>query len=705
MTKQNLITQTYVKDKFSLTPPTADKIPTVLKAQGEEWVDDYAWMRDKSWPEVQDPKILSYLNAENAYSQGFFDHYTNDFNKIYNEIVGRIKLKDSTVPVKKDNYYYYSRTEEDSEHAIYCRKKDSLESPEEIIFDSNAMSKGKSYYDIGTILVSQDNQQLLYSEDLSGADRYTVRVKKLTSGETLSDQVPDTLGSVIWDKQGKGFFYAKLSDQWRTKEAYYHPLGGKPERDILLYREEDPLYSVGVGQSHSKKFLFITAASKDTSEVRYIDLDTFDPVKHRPPILIQARKNQLLYSADHHGELFYIHTNDNCKNFRLVTAPINTPSQEHWQEVIPCEKDKYLSDFTLYQNHLVLTIREKGLNQIKIINLATKEEDNIKFPDVDYEAEDIFTTFDAAGARISYSSLITPDTIFEYDFKTKKLNTLKVMEIPSGYNKDLYQAERIFIPSKDGAQVPISIVYKKDLFKKDGKNPLYLYGYGSYGSAIPSGFRPSILSLLDRGFVYAIAHIRGGDEMGYEWYESAKFLTKRRTFEDFIAAAEHLAKQKYTTLGEISITGRSAGGMLVGVCVNERPELYRAVVADVPFVDVLNTMLDDTLPLTPGEFKEWGNPKEKDIFEYMKSYSPYENVKRQAYPAMYVIASINDPRVTYWEPAKWVAKLREMKTNDNLLLDYTNMSAGHAGASGRFSQIKDLAKEYLFILLMFGTPI
>lgn len=685
--------QTTVQE-YPMNPPKAEKIPHITNIHDQKLTDDYFWLRDKSWPKVEDPKVLAYLNAENAYTEAFMKQHKADYDQLYKEITGRIKLDDSTVPIKKDKYEYYSRTEKTSEHPIYCRKLMTKNAKEEIILDANLLSKKSPYFSLGTLAVSRDHKKLLYSADLIGNDRYTVKIKDLKTGQLLPDAVDNTLGSVIWNKEGTGFFYAKLSDSWRTEEVYFHRLTDPQSKDLLLYKEIDPLFMVGVDLSSSKRFLFITTESKNETEVRYIDLAQ----PSLESVLIQARHNDHLYAVEHHGDFFYILTNDKGKNFRLVTTLIAKPAQSHWQELVPHDPKVYLSGLSIYKDYLVLSTKEDGLAQIKITDFATNEQDIVRFPDPTYEASEMFTTFDAKNIRINYSSLVRPNSVLEYDFSNKQLKTLKVTEIPSGYDESLYQSERIFATSKDGTKVPISLVYKKSLFKKDGSNPVYLYGYGSYGHAIPAYFRSSILSLLDRGFVYAIAHVRGGDDMGYSWYESAKFLTKRNTFDDFLSVADYLVSQKYTTAGNITISGGSAGGMLIGVSINQRPELFRAAIADVPFVDVLNTMLDDKLPLTPGEFKEWGNPKDPQYFDYIRSYSPYDNVKAQNYPALYVTAGLNDPRVTYWEPAKWVAKLRDLKTDHNLLLLDTNMDAGHAGASGRFGQVKEITKEYLFVL-------
>lgn len=680
--------------------PRIEKIPHTLNVHGEKLVDNYQWLRDPGWPKVTDSRILNYLTSENNYSDSFIKAHEGEYNKLNQELISRIKLEDSSVPVKINQYLYYQRTEKDSNYPIFARKLGEG-SPEEIILDINQLAKSTPYFALGTLNLSNDDHYLLFSADNNGSDRYTIQVKDLKTGQVLKDSVPDSLGSVYWNKNGTGFFYTKVNAQWRSDEVYFHKLGDDSIKDKLLYKETDPLFMVHLDRSANKRFIFLTTESKNATEVRYIDLDQ----PSLEPKLIQERKEDHIYRVENHNDLFYILTNDKGKNFRLVTTAIMDPALKNWQEWLAHDPNVYLNEIALFKDYLALSTSIEGLTKLKIFDLNTKKSETIDFPEPTYDASIVETTFDAQGLRIKYSSLITPESIMEYNFTSKNLNTLKVQDILNGYDKSLYQTERLWAKSKDGTKIPISLVYKKSLFKKDGTNPLYLYGYGSYGAGVPVNFRHTILSLLDRGFVYAIAHIRGGDELGYEWYEKAKFLTKRNTFDDFIATADYLVKNNYTKSGNISITGRSAGGMLIGVAINERPELFKSAVADVPFVDVLNTMLDDTLPLTPGEFKEWGNPKDRQYFDYIKSYSPYDNIKAQAYPALYVSAGLNDPRVTYWEPAKWVAKLRELKTDNNLLLLHTNMDAGHAGASGRFETIKELSKEFLFILLIHGIAI
>ncbi len=682
-------------------PPKAEKISHTTQILGEKLEDPYFWLCSKHWPKIEEPEILNYLKAENTYTEAILKPYQKKQDALYQEMLGRIKLEDTSVPVQKDNYYYYSRTEKNSNHTIYCRKYGSLTAPEEIILNGNTLALNKSYFNLGRKAISQDHEKLAYAADYTGAERHIIRVKDLKTNLELKDQIENTSGDIFWNKEGTGFFYTQLSDRLRVEEVYFHQLGDDPKNDMLIYKEPDHTFWVSLSQSATKRFIFINSASKDSTEVRYLDLEN----PNLSPTLIEARKNNHQYSVDHHDDLFYILSNDTGKNFRIATTPIVHPEQMHWKELIAHNPNIYLKNINLYTKHLVVSTKEQGLSKIKIIHIPTRQEEIIQFPDPSYEASLVDTTFDAEGARIVYSSLITPDSVLEYEFATKKLNTLKTLEIPSGYNSNDYQCERVFATQQDGTKIPGSLFYKKSLFKKDGKNPLYLYGYGSYGLAVPADFKTEILSLVNRGFVYAIAHIRGGDDMGYQWYENAKLLTKWNTFNDFIAVADYLVDQKYTASGNITIAGGSAGGMLVGVVINKRPELFKAALASVPFVDVLNTMLDETLPLTPGEFKEWGNPKDPKFFQYIKSYSPYDNIKKQHYPNLYVSAGLNDPRVTYWEPAKWVAKLRNMKTDNHLLLLDIQMNAGHAGESGRFGYLKEIAKEQLFILMSYGLAI
>ncbi len=677
--------------------PIAQKIPYKTSVHGEELVDQYHWLRDQNWPNVQNPKVLDYLKAENNYTENYFKPLNGLTDKLYKEMLGRIKLADRSVPVKhSDGYYYFTITEEQSSYPIYARK--TKDGSDEIILDQNKEAVGHNFFNIGAISVSPDGKLLAYSQDVSGDEHYTILVKDLSNNKLLSDSITNVIGNAVWSKTGTGFYYTKLDDKWRANKVYFHKLGEAQELDQLVQEELDQIFRLSVNKSSSEEYIFITSSSSTSTETSFIKADDSS---HQPHLII-PRKEDHLYEVDHIHEDFYIQTNDKGKNFRLVKIAVQNYSTHEFIEIIPHSEEVYLIGFYLYENNLVIVTKELGLPKITVTDYTLNDKKIISFPDAAYTAGVIYSCVSDDGMLISYSSLNTPSTIFKYGFALKDLVTLKTQEIPSGYDKNLYQSERLFATSKDGVKIPISLVYKKSLFKKDGSNPLFLYGYGSYGIAIPPAFSTNIISLLDVGFVYAIAHIRGGDDLGFKWYESAKFLTKKKTFEDFISAADYLVEHHYTSQGEIAIMGGSAGGMLVGAVMNERPELFKTVIADVPFVDVLNTMLDDTLPLTPGEFKEWGNPKEKEYFTYMKSYSPYDNIRPQNYPKLYVLAGLNDPRVTYWEPAKFVAKLRATKTDNNILLLETEMEAGHGGKSGRFDRLKEIAKKYAFMLNEFA---
>lgn len=682
-----------------ITLPKAQKKKYQYKKHNHVINDEYHWLRDKNWPNVQDKEVLSYLKKENNHTNLFFKPLKGSINKLFEELKGRIKLSDKSVPIRYRNYYYFNKTTSKSNYAIHLRSATSG-GRGEVLLDENLMSKGKKYFRLGAMSVSPNEDLLAYSEDKDGDERYTISIKNLDTEKLLKDSIKDTLGGVIWQENGAGFYYTKVDDKWRPNKLYYHKLGTSQQDDKLIYYEKDTTFRVGASKSSDYKYIFVEVSSSTSDEIMYIDaLDDM----HEMKMLVKRRKDHLC-SVDHINGSFYIQTNDKGKNFRLVKLLDQDLKQHKYQELIPHKKEVYLTDFSLYDNCLITETREEGLDKIYIYQYddMTKRE-TIEFPDPTYTASVIDSEKDDDGVYIHYSSMVAPATCFKRNFKTKEMKVLKIQEIPSGYESSHYNSERIWVDSRDGkTKVPISLVYKKSLFKKDGSNPLYLYGYGSYGMAIPPSFGSSIISLLDRGFVFAIAHIRGGDDMGFEWYEQAKFLNKKKTFDDFIDVARCLVKTKYTSSGEIVIVGRSAGGMLVGKAVNTDASLFKAVIADVPFVDVLNTMLDESLPLTPGEFKEWGNPKEKEYFDYIKSYSPYDNVKQQDYPHMYVQAGLNDPRVTYWEPAKWVAKLRDQKTDKNTLLLETNMSVGHGGNSRRFARIKEIAKEYAFILKVFN---
>lgn len=687
-----------IKHKDIMTlPPIAKKIPTTTKNHGHEIADYYAWMRDPSWPKVQDKHVLEYLQDENKYTESFFKANEEFTDKIYQELIGRIKLEDRSVPIKDKNYFYFNVTKETSNYAIHFRH--DAQGKEQILLDENEEAAQHSYYRVGTISINPSENLMAYSFDNTGDEYYTARIKDLSTNQLLPDILKDTIGSLVWSESGKGFYYVKVDDKWRPTKMYFHKLGTDQSEDKMIYHEQDPVFRIDLDKTSDDKYIIVETSSSTSCELHYIDATD---LSHKLNMLIPRREDHLC-DVDHWGDKFYIYTNDKGKNFRLVAVSDKSPIQENYDEIIPHNEDIYLLGFAFYDEHFIIETREVGLPKIQVFDYNLTIQDVLTFPDPTYNSSLIYSDHDDDGLMIHYSSMVSPSTVFKYDFKTKELRTLKVQEIPSGYNKSEYASERLMVQSReDGIKIPVSLVYKKSLFNRDGSNPLFLYGYGSYGIAIPASFSSTIFSLLDRGFVYAIAHIRGGDDLGFKWYESAKFLTKRRTFDDFIDVAKHMISAKYTTSGNIAIAGGSAGGMLVGNVINQEPDLFHAAIADVPFVDVLSTMLDDTLPLTPKEFEEWGNPKEPEYFGYIKSYSPYDNVSAQRYPNLYVLAGLNDVRVTYWEPAKWVAKLRDMKIDSNLLMLETEMESGHGGKSGRFHKFKEIARKYVFILKMFN---
>ena len=672
-------------------PPLAKQKPHHFTINDYTISDDYAWMRDPKWPgKVDDKEIISYLEEENKYSKAFFDQHIDLKESLFEELKGRIKLTDQSAYVERDDYLYYNRTEEEKDYPIYCRKYKSPDTNEEIVLDVNELAKGQEFTTIGALSISPNHELLAYSVDFKGDEKYTIKLFNLVTKEYLADEIPSTSGNIVWLTNGKGFFYTPVNEDLRRTKVVLHMLGNK--NDQLILHEKDQLYYVSISYSNSRKYLLINISGHDNNEYHTLDLS----LSNLQPSLALTRRERINYSLEHNGEHFYILINDVGSNFRLVKLEINTKKLQNYIDMDP---EKYLSSFDITQNYLILNYKHKGLSEIVVRNIASNQEKPISFPDESYTASGFSTNFILDDIRINSSSLSRPNTLYSY--KEESLSILKVQEIPSNFNTDEYMVKRLWADS-NGTEVPISLVYKKALFKNDGSNPLYLYGYGSYGISVPPSFRSNIISLLDRGFIFAIAHIRGGDDLGYDWYEAAKFLNKKNTFEDFIACSKHLIKTNYTKKSNIVICGGSAGGLLVGAVINEHPELYKAAIAHVPFVDVLNTMLDDTLPLTPGEFKEWGNPKEKEYFDYIKSYSPYDNITAKNYPALFVTAGLSDPRVGYWEPAKWVAKLRQFKLDDNLLLFKTNMSFGHQGASGRFEYLKETAEDYVFILNQFG---
>ncbi len=677
----------------STSPPIAKTQPKPDTVHGEERIDNYFWLREKSNPEV-----IEYLEAENRYTEAVMQH-TEDFQKqLYQELLGRIQETDLSVPEKMGDYYYYTRTEEGKQYPIYCRKKGSLEAEEEILLDQNILAQGHDYLEMGIYKISPNHQLLAYSTDTTGGESYTLYIKDLNTGQLLSDQIPNTYYSVEWANDNQTLLYTTLDAAKRPHKLHRHQLGSDPAADVLIYHETDESFFLDVSKTRSKAYLLMELENINTSEVHYLEAD--QPTGDFK--VISPRQSELEYSVEHHSDQFLIVTNVDAVTFKLMRAPINNPSRENWEEVIPHRESVKLDSISAFQNHLVISEREGGLRKIRIRNLATSQEHTVDFPEPVYTVhQGRNPEFNTATLRFNYGSLVTPMSVFDYEMDERTRELKKQDEVLGGYDPSLYKSERIFAEAADGTPIPISVVYKKGLVK-DGKNPLLLYGYGSYGINSDPYFSSNRLSLLDRGFGYAIAHIRGGEEMGRMWYEHGKLLHKRNTFTDFIACAEHLIGENYTASNKLIIQGGSAGGLLMGAVTNMRPELFEIVIAKVPFVDVVNTMLDASIPLTVIEYDEWGNPNEKEYYDYIKSYSPYDNVEAKEYPHILVTAGLNDPRVHYWEPAKWTAKLRALKTGDNRLLLRTEMGAGHAGPSGRYDYLKEIAFEYAFIFDLLG---
>ncbi|ARD86462.1 peptidase S9 [Rickettsia bellii] len=661
--------------------------------------DDYHWLRDPKWPDVQDNKILDHLKAENKYTEHFFTDLQDDKEKIFEELKGRIKLDDTSTYTKKKDYYYYHRVEADKNYLIYCRKYKNINAPEEIILDVNLLNTG--FTDVGEVAMSPDQNLMAYSVDFTGNEKYDIKIYDLKEQKYLADIVKEVAPTIIWHEKLNGFFYITINENQRWDKVMFHRLGEDATNDKLIFEVKNSAHFVSSEKSSSRKYLFINSGDYNGNEIYTISMhdESFTPK------LIRPLESHIFYDVAHHENYFYIKTNYKAKNFRIVKVPVDNFQNDDWHnDYIKEEQDKYLKDFDITENYFILNYRDNGLPLVKIKRFRDSLEKIVSFPDESFQANGYSTNFDEDDIRLNYSSLARPNTTYSYDFDSDKLIILKEQEIPSGFNPDEYKVERIFADNQ-GVKVPITLFYKKSLFKKDGSNPLFLMGYGAYGIAMPVNFRNMAVSLADRGFIYAVAHIRGGDDLGHDWYKAAKFLNKKRTFEDFIACSETLIQEKYTSINNIVIMGGSAGGMLIGYVLNEKPELYKVSVAHVPFVDVLNTMLDETLPLTLLEYNEWGNPKEKEYFDYIKSYSPYDKVKPQNYPALFVTCGISDPRVGYWEPAKWVAKLREYKTDNNLLLLKTNMDTGHKGSAGRFDYLKETAEELVFIFKMFDVRV
>ena len=683
-----------MSEQISIAPPVAPKIPKALTIHGDTRTDNYFWMNDR-----KDPKVIAYLQAENAYLDTIMKPEEKLRESLYEEMRGRIMEADATAPYLRNGYYYYTRYETGKEYPIYCRKKGSLKAEEEVILNVNDMAKGHAYYQVTGLTVSPDNNLLTFGVDTLSRRKYTIHVKELSTGNILPDAIPETTGGAAWASDNQTFFYTrKHPETLRAERILRHKLGSEATADHQVYVENDETFDVDVSRSKSGKYIMIASSSTLSSEYRILDAAKPEGAFH----VFQPRQKEVLYDIEHLDDRFYIRTNWQATNFRLMESPLDKTGMDHWKDVVAHRPDVLLENFEVFKDYLVLGERKNGLSQLHIMNLRNNQEHYLHFDEPAYVAGiSINPELDTKELRYTYTSMTTPNSVYDYNMETRKSELKKRQEVLGGYDPANYVTERVYATAKDGVKVPISLVYKKG-FKKEGKSPLLLYGYGSYGFSMEPAFGSSRLSLLDRGFVYAIAHIRGGEEMGRQWYEDGKMFKKMNTFTDFIACADFLVAQQYTSPAHLYAQGGSAGGLLMGAVVNLRPELWHGVIAGVPFVDVLTTMLDESIPLTTGEFDEWGNPKNKDSYEYMKSYSPYDNVTNKAYPNMLVTTGLHDSQVQYWEPAKWVAKLRELKTDHNLLLLQTDMEAGHGGASGRFKSLHKTALEYAFLLKLEG---
>lgn len=680
-----------------ITPPIAEKKPYNVGLHGEERLDEYYWLNDYFKKGPDSAKVLDYLTAENAYLDTMLHGVKALRKSLFDEMKGRIKERDESVPVFYNGYYYYTRFEEGKQYFTYCRKKGSLEAKEEILLDVNKMAEGYEYYSASGFNISPDNTLLAYGVDTVSRRQYTLYIKNLLTGETYPEAIYPTSGSSEWAADNKTLFYTETNPvTLLTEKIKRHRLGQPASSDDVVYQEKDPTNYIGINRSRSRDYLFITSQGTLSSEVLYMRTD--DPAgKFR---VFQPRMKEVLYSVDHHSDHFYIVTNKEAKNFRLMQSPLGKTTSDNWQEVIPHRLDVLLEGIDVFSDYLVVTERKEGLLQLRVRELKNGKEHYLDFGEPAYTAYvGNNPEFKTTQLRYGYTSLTTPSSTFDYDLESRQKTLKKQQEVVGGYNAQDYVTERVFVDARDGARVPVSIVYKKGMVK-DGTNPLLLYAYGSYGISMDASFSSNRLSLLDRGFIYAIAHIRGGQEMGRQWYEDGKMLKKKNSFNDFIDCGEYLIKEKYTSKGHLYAMGGSAGGLLMGAIATMRPDLWNGVVAAVPFVDVITTMMDETIPLTTNEYDEWGNPKNKEAYDYMKSYSPYDNVGALQYPNLLVTTGLHDSQVQYFEPAKWVARMRAKKAGENVLLLHTNMDAGHGGASGRFDYLKEIALEYAFLLAL-----
>jgi oligopeptidase B len=676
--------------------PLAPKKPHTITQHGQTRVDNYFWLRERD-----NPQTMEYLRAEDDYLQEMTGHTQPLQAALFDEMKGRIKEDDTSAPEKVDDYYYYTRTERDRQYPLFCRKHKSLDAPEEILLDQNALAEGRAFCRVGAFQVSSDHSKLAYSVDEDGSEKCVLYIKDLTQNRLLAEKIPNTSGDVYdhagvaWANDNQTLFYVTLDPSLRPDKLYRHHVGQDPANDQLLYHEADEQFFLFVSKSRSQAYIMAFSYAYASGEWRTLPADQ----PQADFTLFQPRLRGLEYFIEHHGEHFFVRTNLEAQNFRLMKTPVGATGLENWREVVPHRADTLLEDVQAFENHLALYERRDGLRQIRLSDAdGVSRARYVQFPEPVYTYYQAGNPEFATGVlRFHYTSLVTPKSVIDFDMEKDDWQVVKQDEIPSGYDPALFTCERQFATAPDGTRVPISLLYKRGL-QRDGSNPTLLYGYGSYGMSVEPAFNANRLSLVERGFVFAIAHIRGGSEMGRAWYEDGKMLNKRNTFTDFIACAEHLIAEKYTSTPKLAIMGRSAGGLLVGAVLTMRPDLFGVAIADVPFVDVINTMSDPTIPLTTMEYDQWGNPDDREYFDYMMSYSPYDNLNAADYPHILLSAGLNDPRVAYWEPAKFIAKLRELKTNDSMLVLKTNFDAGHAGASGRYDYLKEAAFEFAFLI-------
>ena len=686
--------------------PRAKQIEKKITTHGDTLVDNYFWMRlsdeqkEAETPDAQTQDVLDYLNAENEYHAEVMKPTEDLQETLYEEIVGRIKQDDQSVPVKVNGYVYYSRYEEGQDYPLTCRKKDDENGAEEVLLNMPEMAKDQSYFAVGGQSISENNELMAYSVDLVSRRQYTIHFKNLVTGEKYEDEIKNTTGGITWANDNKTVFYTKQDPvTLRSNQIFKHVLGTPVEQDKLVYEEMDETFGCSVYKTKSRKFIMIDCYQTLSTEYRFLDADNPDGEW----TVFQQRERDLEYYVDHFEDNFYITTNMDAKNFRLMKTPLDKTGKDNWTEVIGHREDVLLEDIDIFKNHLVVTERKNGLIELRVINWVDMSEHYIEFNDPAYAAYTYSNPeFDTDELRFGYTSMTTPGTQYDYNMNSKSKKLLKQQEVLGGkFSPDNYTSERVMVTARDGAQVPVSIVYKKG-YKRDGNAPMLLYAYGSYGSSIDATFSSIRLSLLDRGFAFAIAHVRGGQEMGRSWYEDGKLLKKKNTFYDFIDCGKFLVENNYTSTEHLYAQGGSAGGLLMGAIVNMEPAMWNGVIAQVPFVDVISTMLDESIPLTTGEFDEWGNPKDKVYYDYIKTYSPYDNIEKKEYPNLLITTGYWDSQVQYWEPAKWIAKLREYKTDNNQLIMHCNMDVGHGGASGRFKRYKEVAMIYAFMLQLEG---